>query len=116
MKTASIPATVELKSGTYTGKFTKRAGSRNDPNLYCWFSEESDDHYPHASIDLSGLHANWRYFHISYPVMKKKGWSDELERRSQEMADGTVQSTDWTTARTEILAELEQRRARRATS
>lgn len=82
MKTASIPATVELKAGTYTGKFVKRAGSRNDTNLYCWFNEEGDDHYPHASIDLSSLHANWRYFHVTYPVMKKKAWSDELERVS----------------------------------
>jgi putative addiction module component (TIGR02574 family) len=35
----------------------------------------------------------------------------ELERRSQEIAEGHVQTTSWETARTEILKELEQRRA-----
>lgn len=39
-------------------------------------------------------------------------WAPELERRSREMADGTVQPVEWNTARRELLAELEQRRAR----
>ena len=43
-------------------------------------------------------------------------WADELERRSREAADGRVQTVPWETARAEILKELEQRRARRASS
>lgn len=82
MKTTSIPDTVELKAGTYTGKFKKRSGSLRDKNLFCWFNEEGDDHFPHASIDISGMHADWEYFHITYPVQRKKAWSDELERVS----------------------------------
>ena len=34
-------------------------------------------------------------------------WATELERRSQEIAEGRVQTTSWETARTEILKELE---------
>ncbi len=82
MKTTSIPDTVELKSSTYAGKFIKRPGSGNDRNLFCWFAEDSDDHFPHASIDISGVHQDWEYFHVTYPVMKKKAWSEELERVS----------------------------------
>ena len=37
----------------------------------------------------------------------------ELERRSREAAEGRVRPTSWPTARTEILKELEQRRASR---
>ena len=40
-------------------------------------------------------------------------WATELERRSREVAEGRVQPTSWSTARTEILRELEQRRASR---
>ena len=40
-------------------------------------------------------------------------WATELERRSQEIAEGRLQTTSWETARTEILKELEQRRATR---
>ena len=40
-------------------------------------------------------------------------WASELERRSRDVAEGRVQTTSWDTARTEILKELEQRRARR---
>jgi len=40
-------------------------------------------------------------------------WATELERRSREVAEGRVQPTSWRTARTEILKELEQRRASR---
>jgi putative addiction module component (TIGR02574 family) len=43
-------------------------------------------------------------------------WADELERRSREVAEGKVQTVDWGTARTELLKELEERRARRAAS
>lgn len=43
-------------------------------------------------------------------------WATELERRSQEIAEGRVQTIPWETARTEILKELEQRRARRSPS
>ena len=41
-------------------------------------------------------------------------WATELQRRSREIADGHVQSMSWDAARTEILKELEQRRASRA--
>jgi putative addiction module component (TIGR02574 family) len=43
-------------------------------------------------------------------------WATELERRSREIADGHVRMVDWQTARTEILKELEQRRAPRTAS
>jgi putative addiction module component (TIGR02574 family) len=43
-------------------------------------------------------------------------WASELERRSQEVAEGRVQTAAWGTARTSILKELEQRRAGRTTS
>jgi putative addiction module component (TIGR02574 family) len=43
-------------------------------------------------------------------------WAPELERRSREVAEGRVQTVAWGTARTEILQELEERRARRAAS
>ena len=45
-----------------------------------------------------------------------EAWAPELERRAREVAEGKVQTVDWGTARTEILKELEERRARRATS
>jgi len=41
-------------------------------------------------------------------------WAIALERRSREVADGRVQTTDWDTARAEILKELDERRARRS--
>lgn len=43
-------------------------------------------------------------------------WAGELESRSREVAQGKVQTVDWGTARSEILEELRERRARRATS
>jgi putative addiction module component (TIGR02574 family) len=43
-------------------------------------------------------------------------WATELERRSREIAEGHVQPIDWETARTEILTELDERRARRTAS
>ena len=43
-------------------------------------------------------------------------WAPELERRSREVAEGNIQTVEWSTARTEILKELEDRRARRAAS
>ena len=43
-------------------------------------------------------------------------WARELERRSGEIAEGRVQTVDWETARGQILKELEQRRAGRASS
>ncbi len=43
-------------------------------------------------------------------------WAAELERRSQDIAGGRVQTIPWETVRTEVLKELEQRRASRASS
>ncbi len=43
-------------------------------------------------------------------------WAGELERRSQDIAAGRVQTVPWETVRTQILKELEQRRASRASS
>ena len=43
-------------------------------------------------------------------------WATELERRSRDVAEGSVQTTGCDTARTEILKELEQRRAPRTAS
>jgi len=40
-------------------------------------------------------------------------WAGELERRSRDVAEGRVQTIDWETARTDILKELDERRARR---
>jgi putative addiction module component (TIGR02574 family) len=45
-----------------------------------------------------------------------EAWATELERRSREIAEGRVQPVSWSIARTEILKELEQRRASRTTS
>ena len=43
-------------------------------------------------------------------------WAIELERRAREVSEGRVQPVSWPTARTEILKELEQRRASRTPS
>lgn len=43
-------------------------------------------------------------------------WAAELERRSREIAEGRVQTVAWETVRSEILKELEQRRAGRSPS
>ena len=43
-------------------------------------------------------------------------WAGELERRSREVAEGEVQSVEWSSARTDILKELEDRRASKASS
>ena len=43
-------------------------------------------------------------------------WAAELERRSQEVAEGRVQTVAWETVRSEILKELGQRRASRTPS
>lgn len=43
-------------------------------------------------------------------------WASELEKRSREIAEGRVQTVDWEITRTQILKELEQRRARRPSS
>jgi putative addiction module component (TIGR02574 family) len=43
-------------------------------------------------------------------------WAAELERRSQEVAEGRVQTVPWETVRTQILKELEQRRVDRPSS
>ena len=43
-------------------------------------------------------------------------WAAELERRSQEVAEGRVQTVAWETARGTIVKELEERRAGRSSS
>ena len=43
-------------------------------------------------------------------------WAAELEWRSREVAEGSVQTVAWETVRTDILRELEQRRAGRSSS
>ena len=43
-------------------------------------------------------------------------WATELERRSRDVAEGRVQTVAWETARSEILKELEERRASRSPS
>ena len=43
-------------------------------------------------------------------------WAAELERRSREVAEGRVQTVAWETARTDIVKEIEQRRAGRSSS
>lgn len=43
-------------------------------------------------------------------------WAAELERRSRDVVDGRVETLSWEAVRSEILAELEQRRAGRASS
>jgi putative addiction module component (TIGR02574 family) len=45
-----------------------------------------------------------------------KAWAAELERRSREVAEGTVQVVDWEHAREDLLAELKARRAARSSS
>jgi putative addiction module component (TIGR02574 family) len=43
-------------------------------------------------------------------------WAAELAKRSQDIASGRVQTIPWETVRSEILKELEQRRADRPSS
>ena len=43
-------------------------------------------------------------------------WSDELLRRSRDVAEGRTQAVPWETARASILSELGQRRATRTSS
>ena len=43
-------------------------------------------------------------------------WAEELGRRSQDIAEGRVQTVPWETVRSEIVRELEQRRAGRTSS
>jgi putative addiction module component (TIGR02574 family) len=43
-------------------------------------------------------------------------WAEELERRSRDVAEGRVQTTSWETVRTQIVKELERRRADRTAS
>ena len=43
-------------------------------------------------------------------------WATELERRSRDIAAGRVQVVAWETVRTDILKELEERRASRPPS
>jgi hypothetical protein len=43
-------------------------------------------------------------------------WADELLQRSRDVAEGGVQAVPWEVARDEILSELSQRRASRASS
>jgi putative addiction module component (TIGR02574 family) len=43
-------------------------------------------------------------------------WASELEKRSSEIADGRVHATPWESVRTDILKDLEQRRANRTAS
>ena len=45
-----------------------------------------------------------------------RSWAEELERRSRDVAEGRIQTIPWETARSEILRELEQRRAGRTSS
>ena len=43
-------------------------------------------------------------------------WATELEQRSRDVAEGRVQTIAWETVRTDILKELEERRASRSPS
>ena len=43
-------------------------------------------------------------------------WATELERRSREVAEGRVQVVAWETVRTDIVKDLEERRASRSPS
>jgi len=40
-------------------------------------------------------------------------WAGELEKRSRDIAEGLVQLVDWETARSQILKQLEHKRADR---
>jgi putative addiction module component (TIGR02574 family) len=43
-------------------------------------------------------------------------WAEELESRSRDVAKGRVQTTSWESVRTQIVKELERRRADRTPS
>jgi putative addiction module component (TIGR02574 family) len=43
-------------------------------------------------------------------------WASELERRSRDVGEGRVQTAAWDAVRTDILKELDQRRAGRTSS
>ena len=46
----------------------------------------------------------------------QQAWADELLRRARELEAGTVRAIPWPEAKTDILAELQKRRAARASS
>ena len=43
-------------------------------------------------------------------------WAEELERRSRDVAEGRVLTSSWESVRTQIVKELERRRADRTAS
>lgn len=45
-----------------------------------------------------------------------QAWATELERRSREVAEGSVQVVDWEEAKQDLLTELKARRAARRSS
>ena len=77
MKTANIPATVNIKGDLFTGEYKKQKMKSKD--LYCWFNEKMV-HYPHASIEISHAHEEWTDFHVTFPLTKEKGaWETGVE-------------------------------------
>ena len=46
----------------------------------------------------------------------EEAWAEELDRRSQDIAEGRVKTIPWETVRAEILKDLEDRRASRTPS
>ena len=77
MKTAKIPKIVTIRGQLFPGDYEKRKMKAKD--LYCWFHVEAPG-CPHASVEISDVHENWRDFHVTFPVSKQKGgWSGEDE-------------------------------------
>jgi putative addiction module component (TIGR02574 family) len=46
----------------------------------------------------------------------QQAWADELARRARELDSGTVKAIPWPEAKADILAQLQKRRAARASS
>lgn len=99
MKTANIPATVEIKGHRFVGRYTRQKMKSKD--LYCWFHETKRQDYPHASISLSHEHEKWDHFHVSFPIVKDKGgWEEGTESVSYSVhvrIESDVISVDHTT-------------------
>jgi hypothetical protein len=92
MKTAAIPEIVTIKGALFPGKYKKR--KMKSENLYCWFNEDTP-HYPHASIEISGVHETWTDFHVTFSLTKEKGgWDTGVETASYSVFVKIDQQTD----------------------
>ena len=91
MKTASIPATIDITRQPFSGRYVKRPGSRNDKTLYCWFHEDSPDDNPHFSVNINSDQEEWSYFHVTFPMFHMaRTQSDNWRARGADTFEQTI--------------------------